>query len=74
MSIKGTYRHYKGGHYVVIGVAIDANNKTTGERQVVYHNANDPDTLFVRREAEFNGEALLLPARGSLKRFRLVKL
>lgn len=41
----GTYRHYKGNLYVVIGVA---RHSETEEFLVVYHPMQSPDQLWVR--------------------------
>ncbi len=41
----GRYRHFKGGEYLVIGVARES--ETKGEF-VVYHPIEDPEDLWVR--------------------------
>lgn len=51
-SIKNAeYQHFKGGRYVVVGVAIDATNGM--ERRVVVYRSVHESTLFVRSVDEF---------------------
>ena len=57
------WRHYKGGHYVVLCVAVDANNLSRGEdrhspvcgksRYVVVYRVLGGTQVYVRAEAEF---------------------
>ncbi len=51
MTSPGEYRHYKGGAYVVLGVAT---HTKTNERLVVYR--SESGALWARDEAEFNSE------------------
>jgi hypothetical protein len=51
MSLKiGRYRHFKGGEYEVIGVAI---HSETGEKMVVYRALYGEGGLWIRPEAMF---------------------
>ena len=50
----GIYRHYKGNHYEVIGVAV---HTETLEELVVYRDVSSPDKLWVRPVAMF-GESV----------------
>ena len=47
---RGRYRHYKGGEYVVVGVAI---HSESGERMVVYQPQYGERRLWVRPLAMF---------------------
>ena len=48
------WRHYKGGHYVVLAVAVDVNNPSREEdRYVVVYRAIGSSQIFARAEAEF---------------------
>ncbi len=53
-DVQGTYRHFKGGMYEVIGVA---RHSETEEELVVYRNA--AGDLWVRPLAMFTGTALV---------------
>lgn len=52
----GTYRHYKGGRYQVIGTAC---HSETGEQLVVYRCLYDKDSLWVRPLAMFVEQVLV---------------
>ena len=52
----GTYRHYKGGSYRVIGTA---RHSETGELLVVYRCLYDNDSLWVRPLAMFVEKVLV---------------
>lgn len=47
------YRHYRGGLYTVVGVAIDSTNSRAHKRTVVY-TSHLYGGLHVRDEEEFN--------------------
>lgn len=63
----GTYRHYKGGMYTVIGVA---RHTETEEILVLYHKINQPADLWVRPVAMFQETIEVDGVRQ--KRFNLV--
>ena len=44
-NIKGTYKHFKGNIYVVIGVGEHTENR---ERHVVYYSEQDPSKIWIR--------------------------
>ena len=46
----GTYRHYKGNLYTVIGIAT---HTETGEEMVVYRAQYEPYSLWVRQRTMF---------------------
>ncbi len=54
----GIYRHFKGKHYIIIGVAEDAANPRPGElpgaSQVVYRQNYEPYKLCYRSVPDFN--------------------
>lgn len=51
--MKGTYKHYKGNEYEVIGTA---KHSETEEDLVVYFSVKNPGQLWVRPLAMFNEE------------------
>lgn len=51
LQIGGTYRHYKGHLYKVIGLA---KHSETLEELVVYFNLEDPQKLWARPKAMFS--------------------
>ncbi len=63
--VPGTYRHFKGGVYEVIGVA---KNSETEEEVVVYRAMYGERTLFVRPREMFS-EAV---GANGLRRFEIV--
>jgi hypothetical protein len=57
------WRHYKGGFYVVLCVAVDANNRNEernpggNDRYVVVYRRIGAYQIYARAEAEFLGDA-----------------
>jgi hypothetical protein len=47
----GRYRHFKGGEYIVVGVARDSETKA---EMVVYHPSGNPADLWVRSVQMWN--------------------
>lgn len=50
----GRYRHFKGGVYVVTGLAL---HTETSEAMVIYYRAGDPEGVFARPLASWNEPA-----------------
>ena len=50
MEIKGTYRHFKGNNYEVIGGAVDASNK---EEYIFYRQLYFPFGFWIRPKDMF---------------------
>ena len=50
LIINGQYQHYKGGQYVVMGVAKHSEN---GEELVIYRDVNDEKKIWARPLAMF---------------------
>ncbi len=48
----GRYKHFKGGEYLLVGVA---KHSETKEPLVIYHPADDPATIWVRPIEMFTG-------------------
>lgn len=53
MEIRGTYRHFKGNNYEVIGVAIDASNNK--EEYIFYRQLYFPFGFWIRPKDMFLG-------------------
>ena len=53
MVTLGTYRHYKGGLYKVIGNAV---HTETEEPLVIYHPLGEPSKMWARPEAMWNDD------------------
>lgn len=53
MSIKGTYRHFKGNNYEVLGEAID---RETKEVYIFYRQLYDPFAFWIRPKDMFMGK------------------
>lgn len=53
MSIKGTYRHFKGNNYEVLGEAIE---KTSSINYVFYRQLYDPFEFWIRPKDMFFGK------------------
>ena len=49
-SLTGRYRHYKGNDYVVLGFG---HHSETEEEFVIYHPADQPDSLWLRPSTMF---------------------
>ena len=72
MSVKaGSYRHFKGGYYSVLGMGT---HTETGEDLVVYVNVNEPDKIWLRPERMWNEEVYVGGSKGKVPRFEPLDL
>ena len=71
----GIYRHYKGGYYLLLGVAENATNDHEGELYVVYVSLNSSlpgPRMRIRRKHEFEGDVEVSGHHGPEKEPRFV--
>jgi hypothetical protein len=68
--LKGKYRHFKGGLYEVIEVALDCENPE--RRVVVYRALYDEGKIWFRDLEDFNGWKIFSDGR-RVKRFEFVE-
>lgn len=73
VEVKGVYRHFKGGMYIVEDLAYDSETK---EKMVVYRALYDDHKLWCRPEKMFLSEVdhKKYPVAGQKYRFELIKL
>ncbi|MGD9129260.1 MAG: DUF1653 domain-containing protein [Candidatus Woesebacteria bacterium] len=64
----GTYKHYQGKYYQVIGIA---KHSETLEEMVVYQDMNDKDKIWVRPKKMFE-EKVEVDGK-KIPRFKLIK-